>query len=145
VGAALAALDVLTAEPGLPVRARDRARRIWGRADEVGLRTTDPAAAVVAVILGDPRDALRAAEICAAHGVRVGCFRPPSVPAGRACLRITAPASLTEADLTVLGKALGQVAGDVARYAPGAPGVPYARCTPPEDTGSERDEREERP
>jgi 8-amino-7-oxononanoate synthase len=145
VGAALAALDVLTAEPGLPAQARDRAMRIWGRADEVGLHTTVPAAAVVAVILGDPRDALRAVEICAAHGVGVGCFRPPSVPAGRACLRITAPASLTEADLTVLGKALGQIAEDVARYAPGAPRVPYARATPPEDTGSERDEREERP
>ena len=143
VGAALAALDVLIAEPGLPTRARDRAMRIWSRADEVGLPAPDPAAAVVAVILGDPRDALRAAEICAAHGVRVGCFRPPSVPAGRACLRITAPASLTEADLSVLGKALGQVADDVARCAHQAPVVPYARAIPPEDTGSERDEREE--
>ncbi|HEU5160640.1 MAG TPA: 8-amino-7-oxononanoate synthase [Streptosporangiaceae bacterium] len=128
VGAALAALDVLAAEPALPGRARDRAMRIWRRADELGLRATVPVAAVVAVILGEARDALRAAEICAAHGVRVGCFRPPSVPAGRACLRITAPASLTEADLTVLGKALGQIADDFA---------PYVR--------SERENREERP
>jgi 8-amino-7-oxononanoate synthase len=131
-GAALAALDVLAAEPALPGRARDTAMRIWGRADELGLRTTVPAAAVVAVVLGDPRDALRAAEICAAHGVRVGCFRPPSVPAGRACLRITAPASLTEADLAVVGKALGQIADEFA---------PYSLSVTRERTGREREER----
>jgi 8-amino-7-oxononanoate synthase len=151
-GAALAALDVLAAEPALPARARDRATRIWGRADEVGLRTSPPAAAVVPVVLGEPRDALRAAEICAAHGVRVGCFRPPSVPPGQACLRITAPASLTDADLAVLGKALGQIADDIAPYtqytprASYAPYTPDARSVPPEaGAGRERDEREERP
>jgi 8-amino-7-oxononanoate synthase len=136
VGAALAALDVLDDEPALPARARDQAMRIRDRADELGLRATVPAAAVVAVVLGDPRAALRAAEICAAHGVRVGCFRPPSVPDGRACLRITAPASLTEADLAVLSKALGQVAEEVS---------PYALSVTPERTAGERAEREERP
>jgi 8-amino-7-oxononanoate synthase len=105
---------------------------IWSRADELGLRTTVPAAAVVAVVLGHPRDALRAAEICVEHGVRVGCFRPPSVPDGRACLRITAPASLTEADLAVLGKALGQIADELA---------PYSHSVKPERTGREREER----
>ena len=32
-------------------------------------------------------------------GVRVGCFRPPSVPRGRSCLRLTARATLTPADV----------------------------------------------
>ena len=132
VGAVLAALDVLAADPGLPARARDRAVRISDLASGLGLRTQPPAAAVVAVVLGDPRAALRAAEICAEHGVRVGCFRPPSVPEGHACLRITAPASLTEADLTVLGKALGEVADEIA---------PYAASVTPERTGRERKDR----
>jgi 8-amino-7-oxononanoate synthase len=134
VGAALAALDVLADEPARPALARDRALRVWGLARECGLATsaTPPAAAVVAVVLGAPGAALRAADVCAAHGVRVGCFRPPSVPAGRACLRITAPASLTDADLAVLAKALGQIADEFA---------PYSLPVTPERTGREREER----
>jgi 8-amino-7-oxononanoate synthase len=110
VGSALAALDVIAAEPDLPSRARERARRISGIAAGLGLETTEPAAAVVPVFLGEPHAALRAAEICARHGARVGCFRPPSVPKGRACLRLTARASLTEAELGELTGALREVA-----------------------------------
>jgi 8-amino-7-oxononanoate synthase len=111
-GAALAALDVLAAEPGLPARARDRARRMAAIASRLALETTmDPAAAVVPVVLGEPDAAVRGAEICAEHGARVGCFRPPSVPKGRACLRLTARATVTEADLTTLQRALTAVAG----------------------------------
>ena len=114
-GAALAALDVLEADPGLPVRARDRARRIANLAAGSGLETAVPAAAVVPVFLGEPQAALRAAEICAEHGLRAGCFRPPSVPKGRACLRLTARATLDEADLTRLGEALAEVASSTRR------------------------------
>jgi 8-amino-7-oxononanoate synthase len=38
--------------------------------------------------------------------VRVGCFRPPSVPPGRSCLRLTARATLTRAELAAAGAAL---------------------------------------
>jgi 8-amino-7-oxononanoate synthase len=65
-----------------------------------------PAAAVTAVVLGDPRDALAAQRGCAECGVRVGCFRPPSVPAGQACLRLTGRATLTEKDISVASRAL---------------------------------------
>jgi 8-amino-7-oxononanoate synthase len=114
-GAALAALDVLEADPGLPSRARDRALRIANLAAGSGLETAAPAAAVVPVFLGEPHAALRAAEICAEHGLRVGCFRPPSVPKGRACLRLTARATLDEADLTRLREALAEVACSTGR------------------------------
>ncbi|URM99606.1 8-amino-7-oxononanoate synthase [Actinomadura madurae] len=114
-GAALAALDVLESEPGLPGRARDRAVRLAELAAGSGLETTDPAAAVVPVFLGEPQAAVRAAAICAEHGLRVGCFRPPSVPKGRACLRLAARATLGEADLTRLRAALAEVASSTAR------------------------------
>jgi 8-amino-7-oxononanoate synthase len=117
VGAACAALDVLTAEPQLAERARERARRLSGIARALGLATTSPAAAVVPVVIGGPEQAVRAAEICAEHGVRVGCFRPPSVPPGRACLRLTARASLEEAELTTVGKALTGVKEEIGPYA----------------------------
>ncbi|MQY03398.1 aminotransferase class I/II-fold pyridoxal phosphate-dependent enzyme [Actinomadura macrotermitis] len=114
-GAALAALDVLAAEPDLPGRARDRAARIAAMAAGLGLETAPPAAAVVPVFLGEPHAALDAQRICAGHGARVGCFRPPSVPKGRACLRITARATLGEADLTTLHGALAAVARSTGR------------------------------
>ncbi|WP_354670919.1 8-amino-7-oxononanoate synthase [Actinomadura sp. DC4] len=116
-GAALAALGVLAAEPGLAERARDRARRLAAAADALGLETTSPAAAVVPVVIGGPSEAVRAAEICAGHGVRVGCFRPPSVPHGRACLRLTARATLGEAELTAVTRALAGVREQIGPYA----------------------------
>nr|WP_149264898.1 8-amino-7-oxononanoate synthase [Actinomadura sp. K4S16] len=115
VGAALAALDVLASDPGLPGRARERAVAISNLAAGSGLETAEPAAAVVPVFLGEPRAALRAAEICAEHGLRVGCFRPPSVPKGRACLRLTARATLDESDLTRLRAALAETASSTGR------------------------------
>jgi 8-amino-7-oxononanoate synthase len=131
VGAALAALDVLAAEPELPARARANATRVAAIGRRYGLETGAPAAAVVPVFLGEPRPAVRAAEICAEHGVRVGCFRPPSVPKGRACLRITARASLTEAELTLLELALREVA---------AATEPYSAHVTSGPTGSEHEE-----
>ena len=47
--------------------------------------------------------------VVAEHGVHVGCFRPPSVPVGRSCLRITARADLSPADMERLGTALAAV------------------------------------
>jgi 8-amino-7-oxononanoate synthase len=105
-GAALAALRVLRADPELPGRARQAAARLAAAAAEIGLTATAPAAAVTAVVLGDPRDALAAQRGCAECGVRVGCFRPPSVPAGEACLRLTGRATLTEKDISVASRAL---------------------------------------
>ena len=40
------------------------------------------------------------------NGIRVGCFRPPAVPAGTARLRLTARANLTDADLDRFRQAL---------------------------------------
>ncbi|MBG0815213.1 8-amino-7-oxononanoate synthase [Planomonospora sp. ID82291] len=108
--AALAAIDILHHRPELPGRVRTRARELASMARELGLETGEPAGAVVPVVLGRPETALRAAAICAEHGVRAGCFRPPSVPAGRSCLRLTARANLSSDDLAVIRGALTAVA-----------------------------------
>jgi 8-amino-7-oxononanoate synthase len=51
---------------------------------------------VLSVPMPGPVAALAAQAECAAAGVRVGCFRPPSVPDGVSRLRITASARLTD-------------------------------------------------
>jgi 8-amino-7-oxononanoate synthase len=79
-------------------------------AREAGLETSEPAAAVVPVVLGPPQLALAAANLCAERGLRVGCFRPPSVPRGRSSLRLTARADLRSDDLAAVRGALTAVA-----------------------------------
>jgi 8-amino-7-oxononanoate synthase len=109
-GAALEALRILRADPGLPGRALRNTVRLAEMAAGLGLAAAVPDAAVTSVMLGDPVIALAAQKECAAHGVRVGCFRPPSVPAGRACLRLTGRATLTEEDFRVAYQALAVTA-----------------------------------
>jgi 8-amino-7-oxononanoate synthase len=108
-GAALAALEVVAAEPELGARARAAATRLAGIAAGLGLSVRPPDAAVLAVVVGDAARAAEAQRICAGHGVRAGCFRPPSVPEGQACLRLAARASLTESDFAAAVRALAAV------------------------------------
>jgi 8-amino-7-oxononanoate synthase len=108
-GAALAALDVLREEPWRPAQARAHARTLADLLTGAGLLANPPAAAVVSGVVGDPHAAVAAQARCAEHGVRVGCFRPPAVPPGGACLRLTARADLTPADLALVAIALGSL------------------------------------
>ena len=108
-GAALSALGILTDDPTLPATARRITAAIADRATRAGLRAT-AGGAVCAVVLGEPDQAVRAAAVCAEHGVRVGCFRPPSVPVGRSCLRLTGRADLTADQLAQVEVALKAVA-----------------------------------
>jgi 8-amino-7-oxononanoate synthase len=117
-GAALAALDVIEAEPGLGERTRANAAAIAELAAGQGLAVSRPAAGVISVILGDADAAVRARHTCAEHGVRAGCFRPPSVPAGRSCLRLAARATLTQRDFAAVARALAAVARDVGVRVP---------------------------
>jgi 8-amino-7-oxononanoate synthase len=109
VAAALAALNILRGDPDLGRRAQASARRLAAMATGLGFEVPAPAAAVVRITIGEPGPALEAQRICAVHGVRAGCFRPPSVPPGQACLRLTARANLTEVDLGTAFRALGAV------------------------------------
>ncbi|MGA2824699.1 MAG: 8-amino-7-oxononanoate synthase [Streptosporangiaceae bacterium] len=109
VAAAIAALSIVRDNPGLGQRAQANAQRLAAMATGLGFQVPAPAAAVVQITIGEPGAALEAQRICAAHGVRAGCFRPPSVPPGRACLRLTARANLTEVHLDMAFRALGVV------------------------------------
>ncbi len=105
VGAALAALEVLIDEPW---RAGAVLQHAAVLAETCGVAEV-PESAVVSVILGEPEVALAAATACLHRGVRVGCFRPPTVPAGTSRLRLTARASLSSEDLDVARRVLTEV------------------------------------
>jgi len=102
VGAAAAALRILAAEP-------ERVRAVLDNAAtlaEICSVAGKPQSAVVSVVLGEPDRAVAAAAACLRAGVRVGCFRPPSVAPGTSRLRLTARASLTAEELGWAGRAL---------------------------------------
>src|SRR6516162_6547819 len=105
VGAARAALGVLRTETWRPEAVLRHARILAGICDVPGV----PQSAVVSVILGDPEVALAAATACLDAGVKVGCFRPPTVPAGTSRLRLTARASLDAAELEIARRVLTDV------------------------------------
>lgn len=109
VGAARAALAVLRSEPWRAAAVLRHAA-ILGQACGV---CEAPQSAVVSVILGDPDVAVAAAAACLDAGVRVGCFRPPTVPAGTSRLRLTARASLDDAELEVARRVLTDVLGNL--------------------------------
>jgi 8-amino-7-oxononanoate synthase len=120
VGAAWAALGVLTAEPW---RAGEVLRHAATLAQVCGVAEA-PESAVVSVVLGEPEVALGAATGCLDRGVRVGCFRPPSVPAGTSRLRLTARASLDDDDLALARRVLTEVLPAARRSRPGGDILP---------------------
>ncbi|OZM70240.1 8-amino-7-oxononanoate synthase [Amycolatopsis antarctica] len=115
VAAALAALTALRAEPGLPAQVLAAATGLGARLREAGFTTSTPEAAVVSVHAPSPDEAMSWAARCAEHGVRVGCFRPPSVPDGISRLRLTARADLTESDVDTAVRVITETAPDRAR------------------------------
>ncbi|WP_162253235.1 8-amino-7-oxononanoate synthase [Mycobacterium sp. Root135] len=115
VGAALAALEVLLDEPWRAGAVLDHAATL---AAACGV-TDAPESAVVSVILGEPEVALAAATACLDRGLRVGCFRPPSVPVGTSRLRLTARASLSSDEIELACRVLVDVLAGVSSEARG--------------------------
>ncbi|AQT71333.1 8-amino-7-oxononanoate synthase [Streptomyces sp. fd1-xmd] len=96
---ALAALRVLRAEPDRPARTRAVALALAERLGAAGLPVTEAQAAVVSVRGPSAARTAQWAEDCLADGVKVACFRPPSVPDRFSRIRLTSRADLTEAEI----------------------------------------------
>jgi 8-amino-7-oxononanoate synthase len=104
-GAALAAVDIVVAEPWL-------AGRVLANAAELAKACRVPAtgSAVIPVVVGAADRASALAAAVRDRGIHVGCFRPPSVPADSARLRITARANLADTDIDRLRAAMDELA-----------------------------------
>lgn len=104
-GAAHEALRIISETPELVHRVNSAAAAL---ADASGIER--PAGAVMSVEMAGPIEALAAQAECARQGIRVGCFRPPSVPDGISRLRITTNAGVSDDDLTKACAVLEEVA-----------------------------------
>jgi 8-amino-7-oxononanoate synthase len=99
--AALAALDVIAAEPERVAAPLARARRFTAA---LGLPSAQ--SAVVPILLGEADRALAAAADLEAQGLLAVAIRPPTVPAGTARLRIAFSADHSEGQVDRLADAV---------------------------------------
>lgn len=90
---ALAALREIRRRPELGATVR---ARVAALADALGV--VAPAGAVLSVPMSSPQAAVAAQAAALEAGLRVGCFRPPSVPDGISRLRITVTAGVPAHD-----------------------------------------------
>ena len=99
--AALAALEVIAADPALAGAPLAKARR-FTRA----LNLPEAESAVVPVVLGEAERTLAAAAALEAQGFLVVAIRPPTVPAGTARLRLAFTAGHPDAEIDRLAEAV---------------------------------------
>lgn len=107
-GAAVAALDVLAAEPGRTARLRARAAlargTLAGAGVDLGVPGIDPAAVdpgspIIPVVVGDATATMAATAELLAAGILLQGIRPPTVPVGTSRLRLTVCADHDEQEL----------------------------------------------
>lgn len=110
LGAALAALDVIAAEPDRRVRLLRLTRRLRDRLEEAGLRLLPGPGAIVPLIVGEPGPAMAIARRLREAGVLAPAIRPPSVPAGTSRLRLTVSAGFDEAQVDEAAAAIAAAA-----------------------------------
>jgi 8-amino-7-oxononanoate synthase len=106
--AALAAARIARARPDLADTIRARVTEL---ARTLGVPA--PAGAVLSVPMPSPEAAVSAQAALLSEGVRVGCFRPPSVPDGISRLRVTAGAGVTDEEWEPAAKAIDTIVGEV--------------------------------
>jgi 8-amino-7-oxononanoate synthase len=94
VAAAIAALDIIAAQPGLSEMPLRKARRFT---DALGLPQAQ--SSIVPLIIGGAEDALAASVALEQNGFLVSAIRPPTVPLGTARLRFTFTAAHDDRDI----------------------------------------------
>jgi 8-amino-7-oxononanoate synthase len=106
IGAAIAALEIIEADPGLCAAPVRKARRFT---DALGL--PEAQSAIVPVVVGEAQAALDASRRLVEQGFLVAPIRPPTVPPGTARLRVAFAAGHPDAEVDRLARAVGELVG----------------------------------
>ncbi|MEO5676101.1 MAG: 8-amino-7-oxononanoate synthase [Usitatibacter sp.] len=104
--AAIAAMDLLEADPSIVARLRDRIAEFRAAADAARLRISPSMTAIHPIVLDEPALALAASARLLDRGYFVPAIRPPSVPEGTSRLRVSISAAHSRADVEGLANAL---------------------------------------
>lgn len=99
LAATLAALDIVESEPERVRRVREHARRLASSIRTLGYDVSDPAAAVVPVVVGASDQVVRIGDHLLSQGVLARPIRPPTVPECTARIRLCPMATHTDDDI----------------------------------------------
>lgn len=90
--AALAALDVIEAEPERRERLWSLRHRLHEGIRQLGFDTLDSQSPIIPLLVGDTDAACSLSEALLAHGIYAPAIRPPTVPAGTSRIRMSVTA-----------------------------------------------------
>jgi 8-amino-7-oxononanoate synthase len=113
-GAALAALDILAAEPERRSHLDTLARRMRAGLAELGFDMARVVAPIFPVVLGDEATALETSRRLRERGYFARAIRPPTVPAGTSRVRVTLTAGHTEEQVDGFLAALAEVLAELS-------------------------------
>jgi 8-amino-7-oxononanoate synthase len=106
--AALAALEIVAAEPHRRRELQERAGTLRRALTEKGWNLGRSNAQILPVLVGEPARALELSARLEESGFFVPAIRPPTVPAGQACLRISLTSGHSQEMIERLITAMGE-------------------------------------
>jgi len=106
--AAIAALDIVQQEPQRRETLLVRANSLRAELAQRGWNTGSSASQIIPIIVGDPERAVSLSLQLRERGFFVPAIRPPTVPEGEACLRVSLTAGHTEEMIAALVQNLGE-------------------------------------
>ncbi|HEY5194993.1 MAG TPA: 8-amino-7-oxononanoate synthase [Solirubrobacteraceae bacterium] len=113
VAGALAALELLEAQPGEVTRLHEAARTLRRALAKEGFAVRESDMHIVPLVVGDSAQAMRLCAAALQRGVFAQAIRPPTVPDGTSRLRLAAMASHSANDLRQAAKTLADAAREV--------------------------------
>lgn len=117
VAAAMAALELLRAEPRRVERLQRNGRVLRETLGEHGLPAGAGETPIVPVVLGEASAAVAASERALERGVFAQAIRPPTVPDGSSRMRLTVMASHTKTELREAARIVAEAVPETARRA----------------------------
>jgi glycine C-acetyltransferase len=112
--AAMAAFDVMEAEPERVARVQSHARRLRAMLRQGGLPIREDPTPIIPVVTGSDEAAMRMSRVLFDRGFFVPPVISPAVPPGTSRLRVTVTAAHTEAEVEAIGEAVVAAWQDVA-------------------------------
>jgi 8-amino-7-oxononanoate synthase len=102
-------LEIISSEPELIKRLKDMQDRIHNMLLSLGLEVIFHNTPIIPIVVGKEEKSLEIARRLSEKGIFLQAIRYPTVPRGRARLRLTASLRYSEEDLDRLKEALGEV------------------------------------
>ena len=106
--AALAALEIVIAEPHRRRELLQRAAALRQRLLSLGWSLGRSSSQIIPIVVGEPQFAVELSQRLRQRGLFVPAIRPPTVPEGEACLRVSLTWGHTEGQIDELVAGLGE-------------------------------------